>query len=659
MYSGRDIRFKRGIEMKDFFRSFFGKGLLYAATLVSAIVLALSMLGAAYMYYSNYYTQSEEFIREDQIGVMVRGSSANAFYNNFDTLTGEFIDKNMGDDLIDKTTSDDGNFIFRITDADGNVMVKSSTTVQQYQYKMYLTVLPPHQTGLDEYRISGLSNNTNEFKVTKADNHYAQLYIVESAINPDLTYVDEYKLFLDFHHLMYSMKIGIYVIGILAFVAMIASFIALMCMAGRRPKTEEIVPWYFHKVPFDVITAALFCVFCLSVMIIDDSNNPASAITLIWVLLIPLYCMSIAVRIKTKTFITNNVIFMILKFLWKCLKAVGKFLLSVIMNMKILWKVILVFAGLMLFWGIAIAAHSWRFEAFLMFLAPFTVLPLLIFIALQLDKLKKGAQELAEGHFDHVVETKGMLPELKKHAVNLNSMAAAQKIALEEKLKSERMKTELITNVSHDIKTPLTSIINYADLISKEESTSEKTKEYSEVLIRQSVRLKRLLEDLVEASKASTGNLEVDLQPCDAQVFVTQSAGEYEEKFKQYDLTLITNVPEQPIRIMADGRRMQRVFDNLLNNACKYSLPGTRVYVDLKENDKEAVFTFKNTSKEQLNMTEEELMERFTRGDSSRNTEGSGLGLSIAGNLAELQNGKLRLTTDGDLFKATLSFPKI
>ena len=176
--------------MKDFFRSFFGKGLLYAATLVSAIVLALSMLGAAYMYYSNYYTQSEEFIREDQIGVMVRGSSANAFYNNFDTLTGEFIDKNMGDDLIDKTTSDDGNFIFRITDADGNVMVKSSTTVQQYQYKMYLTVLPPHQTGLDEYRISGLSNNTNEFKVTKADNHYAQLYIVESAINPDLTYVD-------------------------------------------------------------------------------------------------------------------------------------------------------------------------------------------------------------------------------------------------------------------------------------------------------------------------------------------------------------------------------------------------------------------------------------------------------------------------------------
>lgn len=646
--------------MKDFFRSFFGKGLLYAAVLISAIVLALSMLGAAYMYYSNYYTQSEEFIREDQIGVMVRGSSANAFYNNFDTFTGEFIDKNMGDDFIDKTTSDDGNFIFRITDADGNVMVKSSTTVQQYQYKMYLTVLPPHQTGLDEYQISGLSNNTSEFKATKADNRYAQLYIVESAINPDLKYVDEYKLFLDFHHFLYSIKISIYIIGVLAFIAMIVAFIALMSVAGKRPKKEAIVPWYFHKVPFDIITGVLIFLAAFSCMVIDDTRNPlAASLSLIWVFFVPLYFMSFAVRVKTHTLIKNTVIFMILNLLWKGVKLVGKFLWTVITNMKLLWKVILVFAGLMFFWLISIAIHDQRWDAFLVLATPFTVFPLLILITLQINKIKKGAQELAEGHFDHVVDTKFMLPELKKHAVNLNSMAAAQKIAVEEKLKSERMKTELITNVSHDIKTPLTSIINYADLISKEESTSEKTKEYSEVLIRQSVRLKRLLEDLVEASKASTGNLEVDLQPCDAQVFVTQSAGEYEEKFKQYNLTLITNVPEQSIRIMADGRRMQRIFDNLMNNACKYSLPGTRVYVDLSETDKDAVFTFKNTSKEQLNMSEEELMERFTRGDSSRNTEGSGLGLSIAGTLAELQNGKLRLTTDGDLFKATLTLPKI
>ena len=638
--------------MKDFFKTFFGKGLLYAAVLISSIVLALSVLGAVYMIYSNYYIQSEDYIREEQIETMVRGSSANAFYSTFETMTGEFAVNE---------TSDYGNFVFRITDADGNVMVKSSTAAQQYPYKIYLTVLPPHQGDSgDEYTISSISMNKSYAESIIADNYYAKLYIVEGAINPNLEYVDGYRLFLDFHHFLYSIKTSIYIIGVLAFIAMIVAFIALMSVAGKRPKKEEIVPWYFHKVPFDIITGLLIFLVAFSCMVIDDTRNPlAAGLSLIWAFFVPLYFMSFAVRVKTHTLIKNTVTFMILNLLWKGVKLVGKFLWTVITNMKLLWKVILVFAGLMFFWLISIAIHDERWDAFLVLITPFTVFPLLILITLQINKIKKGAQELAEGHFDHVVETKWMLPELKKHAVNLNSMAAAQKIALEEKLKSERMKTELITNVSHDIKTPLTSIINYADLISKEESTSEKTKEYSEVLIRQSVRLKRLLEDLVEASKASTGNLEVDLQPCDAQVFVTQSAGEYEEKFKQYNLNLITNVPEQSIRIMADGRRMQRIFDNLLNNACKYSLPGTRVYVDLTETDKDAVFTFKNTSKEQLNMSEEELMERFTRGDSSRNTEGSGLGLSIAGTLAELQNGKLRLTTDGDLFKATLSMPKI
>ena len=637
--------------MKDFFRSFFGKGLLYAAVLISTIVLVLSVTGAAFMIYSDYDIRSEEDITQEMTESVVHKFSLQAFSWSFDEYTGEFPDSKK---------TDIGNFIFRITDKDGKELVKSSSNVGQYPYKIYFTVLPPHQAESDRYSISDFSDNINIYKQIYKDNHYAKLYIVEGAVNPELPFTDDISLTLGFHHFLYPLKTGIYVIGIAAFALMIASFIGLMCVAGRRPKTDEIVPWYFHKVPFDVITAVLVILFSISVMAFEDMREPVLGIlSCAWLAFIPLYLMSIAVRVKTHTIFKNNVIYMIIKFLWKGIKAVGKFIWTILTNMKLLWKVILAFAAVMILWIGTIAEPSRAFEGFLFCVVLFVVFPLLILITLQLDKIRKGAQELSAGHFDHVINTKWMLPELKKHAVNLNSMAAAQKIALEERLKSERMKTELITNVSHDIKTPLTSIINYADLISKEESTNEKTKEYSEVLIRQSVRLKRLLEDLVEASKASTGNLEVDLQPCDAQVFVTQSAGEYEEKFKQYDLTLITNVPEQPIRIMADGRRMQRVFDNLLNNACKYSLPGTRVYVDLKENDKEAVFTFKNTSKEQLNMTEEELMERFTRGDSSRNTEGSGLGLSIAGNLAELQNGKLRLTTDGDLFKATLSFPKI
>lgn len=637
--------------MRNFFRTYVGKGLLYAAVILSAIMLALSVLGAAYMIIDDYYLKSEEDILNENLESMTVRSAYEAFDRNFNHNKGKFDSQ---------TAYDYGSFSFKILDSHRNVLTTSTTKLDSYPYRIYVCVLPPTQSGTDFYEITGISSDFSIYEDLHKNNYYTEYYIVEGGINPNSSMLDVYRIYSTAHHILYSLKIGIYLIAVLALVLMIVSFVALMSVAGRRPKKEEIVPWYFHKMPFDILLA-IYIFGSLALAALGGTIEDEVGIGCIAVcsLFLPLFCMSFAVRIKTKTLIRNTLIFKILMLLWKGIKAVGRFLMTVIKNMRLLWKVILVFVGLMFFWGITIAMHSWRFEAVLLFLAPFTVLPALIMITLQINKLKKGAQELSEGHFDHVIDTKMMLPEIKKHAVNLNSMAAAQKIAVEEKLKSERMKTELITNVSHDIKTPLTSIINYADLISKEENNSEKTKEYSEVLVRQSKRLKTLLEDLVEASKASTGNLEVDLQPCDAQVFISQCAGEYEEKFGQYDLTLITSVPEEPVRIMADGRRMQRVFDNLLNNACKYSMPGTRVYVDLKETDKEAVFTFKNTSKEQLNMTEEELMERFTRGDSSRNTEGSGLGLSIAGNLAELQNGKLRLTTDGDLFKATLSFPKI
>ena len=637
--------------MRNFIRTYVGKGLLYAAVILSTIMLALSVFGAAYMIIDDYYLKSEEDILNENLESMTVRSAYEAFDRNFNQNKGKFDSQ---------TAYDYGSFSFKILDSHRNVLTRSTTKLDSYPYRIYVCVLPPTQSGTDFYEITGISSDFSIYEDLHKNNYYTEYYIVEGGINPNSGILDVYSIYSTVHHILYSLKIGIYPIGVLSLVLLIVSFVSLMSVAGRRPKKDEIVPWFFHKVPFDILMT-IYVFFSLALISLGGSFHDEVGIGLLFFcsLFLPLFCMSFAVRIKTKTLIRNTLIFKILMLLWKGIKAVGRFLMTVIKNMRLLWKVILVFVGLMLFWGITIAMHSWRFEAVLLFLAPFTVLPALIMITLQINRLKKGEQELSEGHFDHVIDTKMMLPEIKKHAVNLNSMAAAQKIAVEEKLKSERMKTELITNVSHDIKTPLTSIINYADLISKEENNSEKTKEYSEVLVRQSKRLKTLLEDLVEASKASTGNLEVDLQPCDAQVFISQCAGEYEEKFGQYDLTLITSVPEEPVRIMADGRRMQRVFDNLLNNACKYSMPGTRVYVDLKETDKEAVFTFKNTSKEQLNMTEEELMERFTRGDSSRNTEGSGLGLSIAGNLAELQNGKLRLTTDGDLFKATLSFPKI
>jgi signal transduction histidine kinase len=225
-----------------------------------------------------------------------------------------------------------------------------------------------------------------------------------------------------------------------------------------------------------------------------------------------------------------------------------------------------------------------------------------------------------------------------------------------EKMRSERFKTELITNVSHDIKTPLTSIINYVDLIKKEEIGNETARQYIEVLDRQSGRLKKLVEDLVEASKASSGSLSVELVPCDVTVLLTQTLGEFEDKLNKRGLTPVVNTPEQPLRILADGRHLWRIFDNLMGNICKYALYGTRVYIDVKNEQGRAVITFRNISENQLNVSADELMERFVRGDKSRNTEGSGLGLSIAKSLAELQGGVMELNVDGDLVKASVIF---
>lgn len=281
---------------------------------------------------------------------------------------------------------------------------------------------------------------------------------------------------------------------------------------------------------------------------------------------------------------------------------------------------------------------------------------LVIFMLIQMKTLQQGSAELAEGNISHRLNTDKMFWEFKKHGDNLNKINEGIAIALDERMKSEHFKTELITNVSHDIKTPLTSIINYVDLLQKQGISETEEKEYLEVLDRQSKRLKKLIEDLIKASKASTGNLSVQLEPCNLDILLTQTVGEFEEKLFAAELTLITDTSQKGIYIQADSRHLWRVFDNLMNNICKYAQPGTRVYINQEvENDKVYII-FRNTSREALNISGEELLERFVRGDSSRNTEGNGLGLSIAQSLTELMGGKLKIHVDGDLFKVIIIF---
>ena len=231
--------------------------------------------------------------------------------------------------------------------------------------------------------------------------------------------------------------------------------------------------------------------------------------------------------------------------------------------------------------------------------------------------------------------------------------------AVQEQMKAEHLKTELITNVSHDIKTPLTSIVNYVDLLKKEDMPSPAAREYIAVLDRQSHRLKKLTEDLVEASKASSGALNVELQPTDVNVLLSQIEGEYQERLAACHLTLVTQPPAPGTMIQADSRLLSRVMDNLVSNVCKYALENTRVYVTAAVRDGQAVISFKNVSRDELNISPDELMERFVRGDASRHSEGSGLGLSIARSLVQLQGGTFALSIDADLFRADIVFPLI
>lgn len=283
----------------------------------------------------------------------------------------------------------------------------------------------------------------------------------------------------------------------------------------------------------------------------------------------------------------------------------------------------------------------------------------IMFLSRDTKRLIGGVAEIVKGNLDYKVKTDEKFGIYKELTNNINHIGDGLKTAIETSLKDERMKTELITNVSHDLKTPLTSIINYINLLKGEEMVTEEARHYVEVLDKKALRLKQLTEDLVEAAKANSGNLELDMMKINLNELMSQAIGEFEEKFEKKGLIIVANYPEETMHIMADGRRLYRVLENVFQNVCNYAMPKTRVYADLTSQNGKVVFTVKNVSEAPLNISPDELMERFTRGDESRTTEGSGLGLSIARDLTNLQGGTFDIVLDGDLFKVIITFPLV
>ena len=324
-----------------------------------------------------------------------------------------------------------------------------------------------------------------------------------------------------------------------------------------------------------------------------------------------------------------------------------------------MWKWLPLYAVLLLIdWWLSL---SFRYDTdMLLFAFLFRwafVAAAILYAVLCLRRLREGTRAIADGKETVVIDTKYMIGDCKAQAEDLMHIRDGLSRAVDERMRAERLRTELITNVSHDIKTPLTSIVNYVDLLSREELPEGKAAEYLAVLQRQSARLKKLTDDLVEASKASTGNLPVTVEPLDLGVLMEQLQGEYGERLTEKQLKLIVTKPEAKVTVRSDPRHLWRVLDNLMNNVLKYAMPGTRVYLDCEIENGRPALQLRNISAEPLPIRPEELTERFVRGDSARSTEGSGLGLAIAASLCKLQNIELRLVIDGDLFKVTLLFP--
>lgn len=538
-------------------------------------------------------------------------------------------------------TPENTNFRYILKDTSGNVLLDNlseneiAAFVEEYQFVLANQLV---------------KNNGDLTEILPLD--ASMDIIVEGYLAQPLVVSDNYELSYWYHQNLYDIHSILLPLLLGSLLVFALCFVFLLCAAGHQAGKEEITPNLQDKLPLDLYLAVLSplspIVFAVGYQYNPFDSAAEMALAVFSILILAVLALATvltcATRIKLGRYFYQNTI------CWRILCFFGKILryfLDALKAIPAMWKV-----GVA--WLVISSVYFGGGGGALLLNLVLTFV--FCTIASQLQRLAEGGEALARGNLTDKIDTQRMFPPFRKHGEHLNSVSKGFSIALEQKMRSERMKTELITNVSHDIKTPLTSIINYVDLLKKEELTGQAA-EYIEVLDRQSRRLKKLTEDLVEASKASTGNLKASLAPTDMKELVLQAVAEYEEKLEAARLEVVVSSAEAPLYAMVDGNLTWRVLSNLLSNACKYSQTGTRVYIDIRKELDFISISMKNISKDALNIPVEELMERFVRGDSSRHTEGSGLGLNIAQSLVHLQKGKFTLDIEGDLFKAYLKFP--
>ena len=480
---------------------------------------------------------------------------------------------------------------------------------------------------------------------------------------------DEAENYETYSKLMFPMLAG----AIFGSVLWLIGMVWLTVTAGRKPEDEEIYlngfdRWYTEIAAGAVIGIWLAGMIISGTLIANSSLGYSHAVVTVIVtcLICGTYTMawfligylSLVRRIKAGTLWKNSLIRTVLKWIGKCSGKLADFARAFSRNTAEKIKVLLV-GGAFLFLQFLIIGCGFTGAGVFLIILLIVDAAAVIFIIRKadgLDLIMDGLKKISDGELQYKIKTDTLTGKQKVMAEYINNIGSGLDAAVENSLKKERMQTELITNVSHDLKTPLTSIINYVDLMKRENPTDPKIQEYLRILDEKSQRLKVLTEDVVEASKASTGNIKLEMNDIDFVEMVQQVIGEFEEKFKEKNLTMMVHFTDEPSIIYADGQRMWRVLENVFGNVVKYAMEGTRVYAEISNRNKKVTFSLKNISAQPLNISADELTERFIRGDVARNTEGSGLGLSIAKSLTELQGGEFKLYLDGDLFKVMITF---
>ncbi len=513
------------------------------------------------------------------------------------------------------------------------------------------------QTNIDSLKLENIKYNSFTSSIADED---IDIYTI---LVDNLPYKDSYFMEKICYNFLIKLHNSLLIIMPIAVTLLAMCIILIIKGIGKSKKTNDIYLTWFDKLKLGIALIIGISIFIIGFGVAIISYRISFfTISLMGILvgLITMYLSfillfeTIVKRIKSHTLVKSTIIY-----------AIGKGTKSIIDHRNMTTKLIIyygTFCILGFFFTARIAqAKSKNVFIYLMLLLLLGFLSLwYLFCRLrEFEKIRTAIKSIYEGNTNIVLnpeEQKGVLKEL---SIYIQDIAGGLSNAVNESLKSERLKTELITNVSHDIKTPLTSIINYVDLLKKEEMPNEKCREYLTILDNKSQRLKKLTEDLVEASKASSGSIKLQIEKIDVVELVKQVSGEFEDRFKKRGLEEIRTLPEEPIFINADSRYIYRVLENIYSNAAKYALENTRIYLDVVAQKKSVVIQMKNISQEKLNISADELMQRFVRGEASRNTEGSGLGLSIASSLTELQGGKFHIYLDGDLFKITLGFERI